>query len=177
LGADREKWGKVNVIQEWFRHYSRTIKAVPEVLRLNGDEIGVVIRERGKLVCLPGCRFLRLRGETLPHFTVFPVFNCFGDGPAPFIVIPEFRSAQARFARIHRRKVYIAQSRSGWVSYKECAVWVCLWLEKFREDHGLLGQPAALFLDNAPTRRNSEAMHVFRQHNVIVVLFPPHLTE
>jgi hypothetical protein len=26
-----------------------------------------------------------------------------------------------------------------------------------------------------PTRRNSKAIHVFRQHNVIVVLFPPHL--
>jgi hypothetical protein len=60
---------------------------------------------------------------------------------------------------------------------KEWAIWVCLWLEKIREDHGLVGQRAALFLDNAPTRRNSEAMHVFPQHNVMVVLFPPHLTH
>jgi hypothetical protein len=76
--------------------------------------------------------------------------------------------------------VCITQSRSGWVSYKEFkewAVWVCLCLEKFREDHGLVGQPAALFLGDAPARRNSEAMHVFRQHNVMVVLFPPHLTH
>jgi hypothetical protein len=90
LEADREKWGKVIVIQEWFRHYSPTIQDVPEVLRLNGDEVGVVIQDRGKLVCLPGCRIFRLGGKELPYFTVFPVFNCFGDGSAQSIVIPEF---------------------------------------------------------------------------------------
>jgi hypothetical protein len=116
LGADREEWGKVIVIQEWFRHYSPTIQDVPEVLRLNGDEVGVVIQERGKLVCLPGCRLFRLRGKKLPHFIVFPVFNCFGDGPTPFIVIPEFRSAQARLARIHRRKVSRSPGRDGSVT-------------------------------------------------------------
>jgi hypothetical protein len=40
----------VIVIQEWFRHYSPTIQDVPELLRLDGDEVRVVFQEWGKLV-------------------------------------------------------------------------------------------------------------------------------
>jgi hypothetical protein len=97
--------GKLIVVQERFLHGSPTIRDMPELLGPNGGEVGVVvIRERGKVVCLPGCRLFRLRETELPHFPVypvFPVFNCLGDGPPPFARIPEsFCSAQSRFARI-----------------------------------------------------------------------------
>jgi hypothetical protein len=39
------------------------------------------------------------------------------------------------------------------------------------------GQAVGLFLDNAPARRDSEAMQAFRQHNVRVFRFSPHLTH
>jgi hypothetical protein len=46
-------------------HFSPTIGDVPELLRLNGDEVGVVMEERGKLVGLRGRRLRRLRGGFL----------------------------------------------------------------------------------------------------------------
>ena len=180
LEEDRAKWGKTGVIKQWFGHYQAILQGVRPCLLLNADEVGVAIRDRTKLICLPGSRLFRLRGKKLPHFTVFPLFNKFGEGPAPFIVIPELLSAQARFRTIHRRKVYIAQSRSGWVTqhvFQEWAEWVCDWLEKYRKDRGLLGQQAVLILDNAPTRSSRQAMQLFRSHNVLVILLPPHLTH
>ena len=180
LETERAKWAKTQVLDVWFRRHTPHVNDVPELLRLNGDEVGVGFKDNGKLICLPGTRLFRLAGRKFAHFTVFPVFNAFGQGPPPFIVMPNFVSAQRRFQAIHRRRAYLAQSRSGWVTHqviKEWAEWVCEWLDKFREEQGLPGHVAVLFLDNAPTRSNMEAMEIFRMHNVRVILLPPHLTH
>ena len=42
---------------------------------------------------------------------------------------------------------------------------------------GVVRQTAVVFLCDASTRRNPEALEVFRRHNVRVVLLPPHLTH
>jgi hypothetical protein len=180
LEEARDKWGKTRVVEEWFRVQTPRVQGVDPRLVLNGDECGVAIKEREKLVCIPGGRLFRLRGAKLPHFTVFPVFNCFGHGPLPFIVMPRFASVRRRFERIHPHKAHLTDSRSGWVTaavFREWAEWVCQWLEGYRRQHGLEGHPAALFLDNAPTRSCTEAMRIFRAHLVRVILLPPHLTH
>jgi hypothetical protein len=125
----------------------------------------VVLQDRVRLVCLPGCRLSRLRGKELPHFTVFPMFNCYGHAPPPFVVVLGLSGAQARFAAIHRRKAHITHSPSGWVTcevFLEWAGWVCQWLNQYREEHRLAGRTAVVFLDNAPTRGSRAAMHFFR---------------
>ena len=60
---------------------------------------------------------------------------------------------------------------------KEWADWVCEWLDKFREEQGLAGHVAVLFLNNAPTRNSREAMEIFRLHNVRVILLLPRMTH
>jgi hypothetical protein len=60
---------------------------------------------------------------------------------------------------------------------EEWAEWICEWLDKFREEHRLGGRRAAQFLDNGPTLCNRAAMQVFREHNVRVIHYPPHLTH
>jgi hypothetical protein len=47
------------------------------------------------------------------------------------------------------------------VVFQEWAEWVREWIEDYRRQHGLEGHPAALFLDNAPTRSSAAAMRVF----------------
>ena len=180
LEEDRAKWGKTAVVRAWFTHYAPLVEGMDPRLVMNSDEVGVAIKDRQKLVCLEGCRLFRLWGKKLPHVTVFPVFNCYGEGPPPFIVLPEFVSAQTRFRTIHQHRVYVTQSKTGWVThpvFKEWTQWVCRWLDKYREERNLVGHPVILFVDNAPTRRNREAMDLFRRHNVRVILFPPHLTH
>jgi hypothetical protein len=38
-------------------------------------------------------------------------------------------------------------------------------------------QTVILFLDSAPTRENLEARTIFREHNILVITFLPHLTH
>jgi hypothetical protein len=60
---------------------------------------------------------------------------------------------------------------------EEWAEWLFQWLEIYRAEHGLEASPAVLFLDNAPSRNHERAMRVFLEHNVRVILFPPHMTH
>jgi hypothetical protein len=69
---------------------------VPEPI-LDGDEVGVAVKQRVRLICVVGCRLFRPRGGKLPHLTGFLVFNCFSDGPFFFGLVPDFVSAQTRF--------------------------------------------------------------------------------
>jgi hypothetical protein len=109
------------------------------------------------------------------------MFNSFGDGPPLFVVVPIFVSAQTRFqSSIYRRKLYVADSCSGWVAGQipdEWAEWLCQWLGIYRAERGLEAEPAVLFLDNAPSRNRERAMQVFLEHNVRVILFSPHMTH
>ena len=47
LEADRARWGKTQVLQHWFEDYTVHVIDVPELMRFNGDEVGVVIKEGG----------------------------------------------------------------------------------------------------------------------------------
>ena len=86
--------GGRGVLEQWFAHHQTIVRGGRPGLLPNADEVGVAVRDRTKLICPPGSRLFRLRGKRLPHFTVLPVFNKFGGGPAPFIVVPELLSAQ-----------------------------------------------------------------------------------
>jgi hypothetical protein len=94
------------------------------------------------------------------------VFTCFGGGPPLFVVVPGFVSAHARFQSIHGRKLYVANSHSGWMpgqireEWAEWAEWWCPWLEIYGAEHGLEASPAVLFLENAPSRTHERAMRV-----------------
>jgi hypothetical protein len=107
LRIDLKRWGKTRVLAHWFQHYTLAMEDIPEFLRYNGDEVGVVIRDSGKLVCLPECRLFRLRCKKLPHITVFPVFNCFADSRPPFVVLPMVVNVKARCAKIHPAALFL----------------------------------------------------------------------
>jgi hypothetical protein len=179
LELDREEWGRTGVVRTWFDHHGQDVNDVPERLRLNGDEVGAAVNYLGKWICIPGCRLFKLRGTKLPHLTVFSVFNCFADSPPLFVVVPKLKSVKNRFRAIYGQQLYLTQIWSGWVTgdvLEEWAEWVCEWLEGYRSIHDLEGRPAVLFLDNASTRNHADAMQGFREHNVRVILLPPHLT-
>jgi hypothetical protein len=96
------------------------------------------------------------------------------------MVLTEFKTAKARFGRIHRRRAHITQSRSGWVRKEEFQEWterICEWLDKYREEHRLVRRPAPLFLGSARTHGNRAAMQVFREHNARGILYQSHLTH
>jgi hypothetical protein len=109
-------------------------------------------------------------------YLISPCFqcpNCFGDGPPPFVVIPEFSRRGARFVT-HRRKVYIMQSGARRASHKEFKEWAVRAARRRSGGSRTRETTHALFLDNALTRGNSEAMRVFQHHSVMVVLPSPH---
>jgi hypothetical protein len=128
LELDRERWGRTGVIRAWFDHHGSNVEDVPERLRLNGDEVRAAVKDHTKWICFPGRRLFKLRGTKLPHFTVFAVFNCYGDGPPLFVVVTKLKSVQKRFRAIHGQKLYLTETWSGWVTgdvLEEWAEWVC----------------------------------------------------
>jgi hypothetical protein len=92
------------------------VEGMPLELILNWDEVRVGVKQRGKLISVRGCRLFGLRCKKLPYFTVFPVCNRFVAGPPFFVVVPRLASAQTRFQSLDRRKLYVANSHSGWVT-------------------------------------------------------------
>jgi hypothetical protein len=74
----------MKVLEFRFGHYTPAIQDVPELLLLNGDEVGVVLGDTKKVVCTPGCRLFRMKDKKLPHFTAFPLFNRCGYAPTAF---------------------------------------------------------------------------------------------
>jgi hypothetical protein len=94
LEEERDKWGKTRVEEECFRVETPRVQGVNPRLVLNLDECVFAVKERKKLICIPGCSLFRSRGAKLYHFTVFPVFNCFGHGPLPSLGMPRFASVR-----------------------------------------------------------------------------------
>jgi hypothetical protein len=106
------------------------------LLLLVGDEVGVVLSDKMKVVCLPGCCLFRMKDEKLPHLAVFPLFNrCRRAASCLFIVLAGFKTAKARFARIQHRQAFIARSKLRWVrkeEFQEWAEWCREWMDRFR---------------------------------------------
>jgi hypothetical protein len=51
------------VLKFWSGLFTPAIQGVPGLLLLDGDEVGMVLRDRKKVVCLPGCRLFRSKGK------------------------------------------------------------------------------------------------------------------
>jgi hypothetical protein len=118
------------------------VSRVRDELRCNRDEVGVGLREGGKVVCLKDMKLFRIKIGKLPHVTVFPAFNRFGHGPPLFVVLPRFVRAQRRDAAHHRGRLHLMQSKSGWVSgavFREFAEWSCPWIDAYPAERGWQG--------------------------------------
>ena len=127
----------------------------------------------------PGQQTFERKADRMPHFTVMPCFNAEGIGPRPMLVVPNLQSARIVFQGLADRCL-ITTSPNGWVVAETWVEWTtafCEWIESYRERLNAPNQTVILFVDSAPTRGNLEALAIFRQHNVMVVTFPPHLTH
>jgi hypothetical protein len=96
------------------RYYTPAIRDIPEFpvsrRRSRSHESGfseVVLTTRVSIVSAA-------RGNATARHG-FPVFNCFGDAPPRFMMLPEFVSVKARFARIYWRRGQLTRFGSVWV--------------------------------------------------------------
>jgi hypothetical protein len=60
---------------------------------LNGDEVGVAVKQRGKLIFVPECLLFRLRGKKLPRVATFSCLQLLRRRFPLFVVVPRFVSA------------------------------------------------------------------------------------
>jgi hypothetical protein len=63
--------GTAGTLDAWFQQHAPVVQEVPEILRRKADEVGVVVQDRIRLVCLSECRLFRLMERKLPHVTVY----------------------------------------------------------------------------------------------------------
>ena len=166
-------------IRRWFREMMAFVQSVPWEFRFNCDESMITLSKGEKVVVSPGQQAFERKVDTLPHFTVMPCFNAMGRGPPPMLVVPNLQSANSVF-RAWEKDCLITTSPNGWVvaeTWVEWARMVCAWVEEYRAEMSAPSQTVVLFVDSAPTRSNLDALAIFREHNVRVITFPPHLTH
>jgi hypothetical protein len=136
-------------------------------------------RGGGEEVCVRHMDLFRIAIGQLPHVPVFPAFNRFGHSPRLLVACSRFAGAQDRFAVYHRGGLYITQRR--WVGVGPRLLRVRRVVppmgRRIPRGKSLAAERASLFVGQAPTRGNANALRVFAEHNVQVVLFPPHLTH
>jgi hypothetical protein len=154
------------------------MRSVPLRFRMSG-EVMITIILSSKWGTGLGQQIFARKTNKLPPFAVLALFNAEGVGPPPMIVVPTSKTAKQVFADFQGRFVQTSAD-TGWVNGKAWTEWAtvfCEWLEMCRERLGMPGQPAALFVNGAPTRGNVAAREIFRAHRVYLLTFPPHLTQ
>ena len=179
IEAKRKLFAARPLIFRWFMDMMPFVETIPRGYRFSADECMITISRSCKFVVYPGQRVFVEEKEKFPHFTILPCFNPDGEGPRPMLVVPSLSSASQVFAG-WSAECYITTSASGWVGGETWIEWArlfCQWLDAHRERRHAVGQVAVLFVDSAPTRGNVQALEIFRQHNVLVITFPPHMTH
>jgi hypothetical protein len=132
---------------------------------------------RNKVIVQLDQRVFRKKNKKPHHSTLGAVFNPFGHGPSPLVVVPTFSGAEELFAG---QPVLIGESRSGWSTgpiFAAFAEHFCRWLISHRAE--IRVQPdeeAVLVLNNAQIHADPEAIRVFRANHARVITLPPHCT-
>jgi hypothetical protein len=112
------------------------------------------------------------------HFALGALFNRFGHGPSPQMVVPTFSGAEELFAG---QPVLIREWRSGWPTgpiLAASAGHFCHWLIPYRTEIPVQpDEEAVLVLDNAQIHAEPKAILVFRANHVRLITLPPHCTQ
>ena len=179
IEEERLNFATVVVIGRWFDRFGTILTSVNPRLRFNYDETMLAASlSRSKVVVVLDQRVFRRKHKKPHHFTLGAVFNPFGHGPSPLVVVPTFSTAEELFAG---QRAFIRESRSGWCTgpiFAAFAAHFCSWLAGYRAEIGVpADQEAVLILDNAQIHANAEAIRVFRENNVRVITLPAHCTH
>lgn len=179
IEEERLNFATVMVIGRWFERFGPLITSVNPRLLFNYDETMMAVSlRRSKVIVVLDQRVFRRKHKKPHHFTLGAVFNPFGHGPSPLVVVPTFSAAEDLFAG---QKAFIRESRSGWCTgpiFAAFAGHFCRWLTAYRAEIGAgTCEEAVLILDNAQIHANPEAIQVFRENHVRVITLPPHCTH
>jgi hypothetical protein len=177
-------YGTKTIVLRWFNDMKAAMVGVDQSRIFNFDEVMVAIGKSGRVISSLEQNVFRKKQGKLPHFTVGACFNMHGAHPPWLIVIPQIlqKTVNSSLKRyIESGTAQLVASAKGWVTervFTEFAKQFCSWLQTYRRERPEReSSPAVLFIDNAPTHNAREAMEIFRNHNVMVITYPPHLTH
>jgi hypothetical protein len=176
----RHEYATSAAFDRWFRTIGPYLEGVHVDNIYNADEIGIEVSHNLKVICTPEQRVFRQEEEKSAHLTVMLCVNRRGEGPIPMVVVPNLASCRREFRAIHGSDAHLTTSPSGWVDgegWIEFARLFCECVDSRRRTRESTDEPVALFVDNAPTRSNVEALRIFRDHNVRLLTFVPHATH
>jgi len=112
IEEERLNFATRKVIGRWFERFGPTLTSVNPRLLFNYDETMLAAHfRRNKVIVQLDQRVFRKKNKKPHHFTLGAVFNPFGHGPSPSVVVPTFSGAEELFAG---QPVLIGESRSGW---------------------------------------------------------------
>ena len=107
--------------------------------------------------------------------------NAVGDDFEPYIIAPLINLPKEELDLVRRKKVIIGGSQNGWMTdetFQSWAKWLILKVISIREQRNYQpSQKAVLFLDGHITRNQKSVMEEFKNANIEVIIFPPHMTH
>ena len=158
-------------------------EGVPPELFLNADETSVEVGLPRKIILPAGETQGRKvdKFATSSHITSMITINATGDDFTPYVIAPLKRMPKDIEALVASGKITFGGSPNGWMNdecFENWSEWLIKRVQRIREVYGHAhDQRAILLLDGHGSRNNAEVMKKFKEANIDVVIFPPHMTH
>jgi hypothetical protein len=183
LETKRFEYGTTTLITRWFAQMLPEVQQMNEAaLIFNFDETMLHCVSRGKVIVSGDKKTFRRRAPMGPHMTLGLCVSPTGIHPPPLIILPAIESVTT-FAYFESIKlVKICNSQSGWMTSEVFTQWAlvfCDWLRLHRLTlpENTRSQTALIYIDNCRSHCSRDALNIFRENNVKVITFPPHVTH
>ena len=182
---DRNQCSTTQTITDFYNQtFTESIcENVPDDLTFNADETHAEIGIAEKVLKPPGAKRPSLENEFSknPHITAMVTLNAAGDSFPPYLLMPLKYLPRDVATFVVRDRIIIGGSSNGYMQDENFAAWADWFIQKvvdIRSDRGYApDRKAILFLDGHVTRNNKEVMIKFKEANIAVIIFPPHMTH
>lgn len=177
----RHRAGYFDNLAEFLFRINRIVAGTPPDLVFNCDETMLSGKRRYKGVTVEGVQAVAPVDETPQHMSSLVTICATGVRVPQLIVLSGLLNLPPSLDRFTSR-CWFASSSNGWVTRKIFLLWAvnfCHWLSTYRLTLpcNLRNCPAVLYLDGHSSRQNPAAIAYLRQHNVIVIALPAHVTH
>ena len=158
-------------------------EGVPPDLTFNADETHAEVKIAEKVLVPHGAKRAAVENEfsKTPHITAMVTLNAAGDQFPPYLLVPLKYLPRDLATLVLRDRIVIGGSTNGYMEDDNFASWTEWFIQRVNELRKARqyapNRKAILFLDGHITRNNKHVMKNFARANIVVIIFPPHMTH
>ena len=180
LDRNRYKAGYEDDLKDWLLKIAQKVLQVPPELIFNSDET-MISGKRVYKGITDGNRAIAQENMVFAHMTAMITINAAGIKVPPYIILSglmNFPNSLQCFNSLS----WFGSSANGWMTKNLFLSWsinFVHWLTHYRASlpTNIQNAPCLLYLDGHMTRLNPAAIDYMKKHNIIVIIFPSHVSH